>query len=77
MNNRQKLSKSVVELLGKLPQVETVDITPCFDINIKLNTRDRQARDTVFERELQIHDAFPDLLIDFRVTLPLNDSEAE
>lgn len=67
----KRLKKSIADQFGGIRQVKAVYISPHKDyveVNTVLQTRDRQTRDKLFSHQLQIHDAFPTLLIDFRVT---------
>jgi len=66
----KRLKESIADQFGRLSQIKAVYLFPHKDyveVHTILRTRDRRTRDKLFSQQLQIHDAFPNLLIDFRV----------
>lgn len=64
--------RTVATLLGKLREVKAVYIFPhddCYEVYTVLGTRDRRVRNRLFEKELAIHDLFPEALLDFKVSM--------
>jgi|GEM_PF-5880072 len=71
-----RLKESIADQFGKLNQIEAVYLFPHKDyveVHTVLRTRNRRIRDRLFSYELRIHDAFPNLLIDFRVIFSSHD----
>ncbi len=67
-----RFKKQVASVLGELREVKAVFIIPYDDhlmVETFLNTRDRRVRSLLFDKELSLHDSFPDIVIDFRVSL--------
>lgn len=67
--------EQVATIFGELSQVRAVFIIPYddhFKVETFLSTRDRQVRSLLFDKELSLHDSFPDIVIDFRVSLTPN-----
>lgn len=67
-----RFKEQVASVLGELREVRAVYIFPhddYYEVYTVLGTRDRRVRDRLFERELVIHDAFPEALLDFKVSM--------
>ena len=63
--------RTVANLLGELREVRAVFIVPhdgYFQVETYLRSRDRDVRRNLFSKQLDIHDRFPDISIDFKVS---------